>query len=73
MCEGVCVCVLSVYTGLYDCLFVFLIMTSADLKAHKLLESPVRYQCTYFMYFCGFSGQVWSVFCVKGGRQLAKK
>lgn len=43
-----------VCTGLYDFLFVCVNVIDADLKAHKLLESPVTYQCTYFMYVVCF-------------------
>lgn len=45
-----------------DCLFVFLTVTNADLQAHKLLESPVRYQCKYYVYL----GVLGAGFVLKG-------
>lgn len=51
---SVCLCVSVVYKALYDCLFVFLVVTTADLK--------VNVSC-----ILDFSKQVWSVFYVEVG------
>lgn len=44
----VCVCVCSVYIRLYDCLFVFLIVTNVGLTETSLsFELSVNYLCKY--------------------------